>query len=487
MKKIVSKYKLIFLSILLAVAILVPMQNLLVSAREVIEPLSISTSGDDVDIDDIDGDGTGESGSSASGDETAPFEGYQISSTAMSTQLYSALLDVYKAEKGVSYSTIYTDMFADFTQIDISNKGIDSLTGMEKLELTELVTFKADLNPLSSFDEDCLSQTDYKKFANLSLAGCENISDVKLTKLVGLKDINLSGNKLSSIDLSAMTYESQSDITLNLAGNNISSMSSIVLPSRRVGHVSLNIINNRITEIPSEYFTDKYTIFAGIQGFSTLDDKYVTDTKSNVTIYRMGNSDLKLEIYKIDGDSDELKYSIVDSDIADEEYSKKLSLPVGEYEYRYKILVDGEYEDAYKIGVKDVNRKYLTSGKFNIIPQKPTYIFVYKDKEYKTLNKVTGAVTVKVSAEENATLMYQVNNGEWQTGDTIECSNGGTYSIKVKSVVGGVESEVSTILVRTSLNLYIPDGVMLVFVLLIALVLFLVVIPIISKKYFKKD
>lgn len=487
MKKIVSKYKLIFLSILLAVAILVPMQNLLVSAREVIEPLSISTSGDE-DLGDIDGgDGENESGGSASGDEGATFEGYQISTTAMSAPLYSALLDVYKNEKGAEYDTIYTDMFADFTQIDISNKGIDSLKGMEKLELTELVTFKADLNPLTSFDEDWLSQTDYKKFANLSLAGCENISDVKLTKLVGLKDINLSGNKLSSIDLSAMEYRNQSDVTvtLNLAGNNISSMSSIVLPTKRVGHVNLNIINNHITEIPSEYFTEKYTISAGIQGFSTLDDKYVTDTKSNVTIYRMGNSDLKLEIYKIDGDMDELKYSITDDNFDGDENAKTLSLPVGEYEYQYKMKVNGEYEDAYQN--KYVNRKYLTSGKFNIIPQKPTYIFVYKDKEYKTLNKVTGAVTVKVSAEESATLMYQVNNGEWQTGDTIECSNGGTYSIKVKSVVDGVESEVSTILVRTSLNLYIPDGVMLVFVLLIALVLFLVVIPIISKKYFKKD
>ena len=56
-----------------------------------------------------------------------------------------------------------------------------------------------------------------------------------------------------------------------------------------------------------------------------------------------------------------------------------------------------------------------------------------------------------------------------------------------KTVVNGVESKEDSIWVRTSLNLYIPDALMFVLILLLALVLFVVVLPIISKKYFKKD
>ena len=104
------------------------------------------------------------------------------------------------------------------------------------------------------------------------------------------------------------------------------------------------------------------------------------------------------------------------------------------------------------------------------------------------MGKVTGKVTVKLSSNDaGAKIFYQVNNGEWIEGNVIECGDGGNYSIKVKAVVDGVESIEQNIWVRTSLNLYIPDALMLALVLLLALVLFFVVLPIVSKKYFKKD
>ena len=83
--------------------------------------------------------------------------------------------------------------------------------------------------------------------------------------------------------------------------------------------------------------------------------------------------------------------------------------------------------------------------------------------------------------------MYQVNGGEWVEGNIVECNHGGTYSIKAKVIIDGVESEVQNIWVRTSLNLYVPDALMLALILLLVLALFLVVLPIISRKYFKRD
>lgn len=492
MRKTFLRYKIWFLSILLAVAILVPMQNLLVEARSVISELTIATT-DVVEDEGIDESDVG-SGETASSEETTTSLGNIIStSTITDNILYSRLLKLYNEANGTSYSDIYAKMFKEWTTIDIGGGQIKSLEGLAYLDFSNLTTFVADMNEISTFDESCFSKTT-SKFKSLSLAG-NSISSFQITQLTGLYNINLSGNKLTSLDLSRIEGESggNTTFTLNVAGNTISSLSNIKLPTKRIGNINLNVINNRITQIPSEYFTDAYTISAGIQGFSTLDDKFVTDSRSNVSVYRTHKDNVKIEIWKIDGERDELITSIadnntVDADVyfAEGENVKTLNLAVGEYEYRY--IVNGQ--KASEIDDDDeeyLSCFYLTSGRFNVIPQKPSYVFVYKDKEYKTLNKVTGVVTVKLSGEEGATIMYQVNNGEWVTGDTISCANGGTYSIKVKSVVGDMESEVENLLVRTSLNLYIPDGLMFVFVLLIALVLFLIVLPIISKKYFKKD
>ena len=153
-----------------------------------------------------------------------------------------------------------------------------------------------------------------------------------------------------------------------------------------------------------------------------------------------------------------------------------------------------KYKYIYKLGSEDAYSKehtgkyYLKYCEFNVVPQNLNCKFIHKNKEYSELGKVTGKVTVKLSSNDvGAKIFYKVNNGEWVEGDTVLCEDGGNYTITVKSVVDGVESPEQNIWVRTSLNLYIPDALMLVLVALLALVLFLVVLPIVSKKYFKKD
>ena len=66
------------------------------------------------------------------------------------------------------------------------------------------------------------------------------------------------------------------------------------------------------------------------------------------------------------------------------------------------------------------------------------------------------------------------------------CDKGGNYTVYTKVVVDGVESEVKSFLIRTSQNVIIPDIVMLVLLLLFMFGLFFVLVPFISKKFFKK-
>ena len=448
-------------------------------------PIEIATADGGSESGDTTGEeGTGDgSGENVDDTPSVTFEGVALSTSVIIDEyLYSALLKAYKAvNSDYTGSTIYSDMFKDFTSLNLDNKGISSLAGMERLELYNLKSFSANLNQISEFSSNTLKLVDTDVFSSLSLAG-NTLSSVNLSSYERLTYIDLSSNQLSSLDLSNVQGETVgTNVTINVANNNFDSMSDINLPTKRIGHIDLNIISNNISDIAENYFTDSYTMHIGVQGFKS-GEIVKKDTKTNFVIYKTGIEGVAVEIYKTDGDTDILMGTYSDSNITNNYL--KLDLPVGDYDYIYTL----NGEKVTNINSRNDHTKlFLQSYEFGIIPQKVNYSFTYKGEDYDTLGKVTGKVTVNLASEENAKIFYQVNGGEWIEGNTVECDKGGNYTIKVKTVINGFESEEESIWVRTSLNLYIPDALMLVLVLLLALVLFLVVLPIISKKYFKKD
>lgn len=440
------------------------------------EDEALEGDGDNLDVPDGD-----------SGEVPMPtFKGFAITTTVIRDEyLYAALLQEYsnyfRGINGVDYTgtTIYSDMFIDFTELNLDKKNISSLDGMEKLDLEKLVSFSANSNSISEFKGSVFENTEAWTFTNLSLAD-NNIATVDLANLISLSNIDLSSNRLTSVDFSAIEGRSSgSELTINLANNSISSFNNIKLPNRRISHYNLNIINNNITSIPEIYFSDDFTTNIGIQGFKG-DSVESVDTATNLVIYRTNVENLKLVIFKVDGEVDEYIGEYSDADM--DGNFLRLNLKVGKYKFIYNLNGEDAFSKEY------TGKYYLKYCEFNIVPQKLVCKFIHKNKEYSELGKVTGKVTVKLfSNDEGAKIFYKVNNGAWIEGDTVYCEDGGNYSIKVKAVVDGVESLDQSVWIRTSLNLYIPDALMLVLVLLLALVLFLVVLPIVSKKYFKKD
>ena len=415
------------------------------------------------------------------------FEGFVITTGVITDEyLYSALLELYsdyfKSINGQAYTgtTIYSDMFKDFTSINLDKKNITSLDGLDKLELFKLETFSANSNLIKEFRSDHLANTEDWVLKTISLAD-NNLTSVDFSGLLGVNNINLSSNLLTSVDFAELEGRTSGTIfTVNLANNRISSFNNIILLTKRVSHYKIIIINHNITEIDDVYFSDKYSLNIGVQGFNVKENSN-TDTVTNLVVYKTNIEGLSLDIYKIDGEADELVATVSDNNISEGRFIR-LNLKVGKYKFVYNLNGEEAYSKDYE------NKYYLKYCEFSVLPQKVNCVYVHKNKEYVELGKVTGKVTVKLSSnDEGAKIFYQVNNGEWIEGNVVECSNGGNYSIKVKSVVDGVESLEQSIWVRTSLNLYIPDALMLVLILLLALVLFLVVLPIVSKKYFKKD
>lgn len=417
---------------------------------------------------------------------TPAFQGFAVTTSVIWDEyLYAALLqaysDYFESVNGVAYSgtTIYSDMFANFTELNLDKKNITSLEGMEKLDLENLVTFSANSNAIAEFNASFFENTEDWTLTNLYLAD-NGMKAIDLKGLVGLKNINLSSNELTSVDFSPIEGRvAGSTLTINLANNKITSFDNIKLPTRRISHYNINIINNNITSIPDRCFTDAYTMNIGIQGLNT-DTINSVDTANNLVIYKTNVEDLNVLVYKVDGETDEFIGEFADEDIVGNYL--RLNLKVGKYKFIYKI----NDEDAFS--KEHTNKYYLKHCEFNVVPQNLVCKFIHKNKEYSELGKVTGKVTVKLSSnDEGAKIFYKVNNGDWVEGDTVLCEDGGNYSIAVKAVVDGVESLEQSVWVRTSLNLYIPDALMLVLVALLALVLFLVVLPIVSRKYFKKD
>lgn len=409
-------------------------------------------------------------------------DGYivNLGSEITDPNLYGELLKIIKNDSkekyGLAYSgdSVYSTMFKDITEINIQNKNISSLSGLEHLVLTNLEKLNLANNSITTISKNIFTYTTHKltyvNFANNKISNCD------LTTLTRLSYVNLSSNQLTSIDLSNIVTSS---LNINLANNYFTSINNIKIPTR-VESIRLNIISNDIIDLTEDHFNlSKLTMNVGVQGIKgkVNIDKTIT-TSNQITFYKTNIEDCSIEIYKMEELNDVLVETIKDGDITENSITRKFG--VGKYYYVYKI----NGEDVYN--KLDYEKAYFTSEKFNVIPSDPTYVFEYKGQQYDTLNKVTGTVKVLLATEDDATIYYSINGGGWVKGNEVVCSDGGNYTIRIKSVVGDIESNQVTVLVKTSLNAIIPDALMLVLILMFAIVLFVVVVPLVGKKFFRK-
>jgi len=434
------------------------------------------------------GDSTGED-SGTSGDESAVEEqiyddlmkgGYaiEVRTDLTDTHLYSALLqiikDYIKDTYNYSYtnSTLYSTMFKTFTTLNIGEMDIESLTGMEKFKFNSLQSLSITGNSLTTINKNLFENM--PNLTTLNLA-CNDISSIDLSLATKLNNINLSSNNLTTFDCSFLTSQ---DIIINLANNNFSTITNISFPTR-VNSIKLNLISNNITDITDEYFDfSKLTMNLGIQGLKS-EEVTKLNTSQIIKYYKTNIENLQLKIYKISTLEDILVKTLLDSQVQGN-YLEISELGIGDYYIEYQIADIPLYE-------KDNSEKdYFRTYKFSILPAPCVFKYEYKGKIYDTFeNKVTGKVKVLLSCEEGAKILYSVNNGDWTEGNEVMCDQGGNYTISAKVVKDGTESEVKTVLIRTSLNTLIPDGLMLVLVLLFTLTLFFVVVPLVSKKWFR--
>ena len=411
--------------------------------------------------------------------------GYPVNSSSeiTDTRLYSALLKIVKdriyEKYNYNYSdfdTLYSKTFASdelaFESIEIRDWDITSLSGLEMLYFTNLKSLTLVGNDLGALKDDLFNRMPVLETINLS---CNKITKINFAYAPNAKKINLSSNSLTSVDL---TYLTNANLDINLANNQFSSITNISLPTR-VESIKLNIVANNITDLTDEYLNyDKLTLNVGVQGVFGTSTQSI-DTSQTLDFYKLNLGGVYIKIFK-SGIGDTLIKEIRDEDISSNKLSQKFS--VGEYYIEY-YNSDGTL--CYKQN-DDVSGFYKTSN-FKVIPTACTAKFEFKGKIYDSFpNKVTGKVKVMLSCEEGGVIYYKFGDNDWIQGNEIMCDKGGYYGITTKVVIDGIESEEKSFLVKTSLNTVIPDILMFVLILIFALALFLIVVPLVSKKWFRK-
>lgn len=411
-----------------------------------------------------------------------------VSSHMPDTNLYSLLLrwvkNDIKEKYDIDYTgdVIYSNMFKTCTEISIDKNIIDTLQGLELIEFDSLQTLKITNNKLTEINEEVFENMPVLKTIDFS---SNIITSVDFGKIPSLENLYLSNNLLTSIDLTDLGV---STLNLNIAQNNFTQMLDIKFPER-VSTINLNIINNKIAEIDEEYFSndDGVQLSIGAQGLN-LEGKLILNTTTPVRYYRtyvenFYTENLVLNVYKFNGKTLDPNpvFTFKDEDIESGKAYMEKSFGIGEYAFEYAINSAPAYNED------DPKYAYYKTGEMKVIPTPCDIKYEFKGEITDTFDKkVTGKVKVHLSSVDNGTIMYKVNSGDWQTGDTVTCDQGGNYTIYTKVVIDGVESEEKVVLVRTSQNVLIPDIVMLVLVLLFTFVLFMFVVPFVSKKFFKK-
>ncbi len=411
--------------------------------------------------------------------------GYPVNSTSdiVDTRLYSALLKIVKdrifEKYNYNYSdldTLYSKTFAStelaIESIEIRDWDISSLAGLEILSFTNLKSLTIVGNNLGELKEDLFQRM--PALENLNFA-CNKISKINFKYAPKLKNVNLSTNNLTAVDL---TYFVGTDLDINLANNQFSSIKNISLPTR-VNSIKLNIVANNISDLTDEYLSySKLSLNTGVQGISGTDTKSI-DTSTALDFYKINLGGVYIKIFK-SGVGDTLVDEIKDTNITDKKLSKKFG--VGEYYVEY-------YNADGTLSYQNNNDEtaYFKTYKFKVIPTACTAKFEFKGKIYDNFpNKVTGKVKVILSCEEGGEIYYKIGDNDWTQGNEIMCDKGGNYGITAKVVIDGIESEQKSFLVKTSLNPIIPDILMLVLILIFTLALFLIIVPLVSKKWFRK-
>lgn len=421
---------------------------------------------------------------------------YGINDGYLYQYLLAAYNDYYKLNGAERLTQIYTNMFQDFTELNLTetNSLIKSLSGIRDLNLENLKVLNVGRNQIKT-----IAVEDLRNLLSLEEL---TLYDNKLTELtiptslVNLRKLNLNKNYISAIDLSGMN---QGEVYLSF--NKITTIKNVTMP-RVIYNTNLyvELFNNNILDADEIYNSSaveggKITVELGLQGYGL---NYKANDEESDKITPVVAKSVPLKFYNSE------KYPNMEIKI----YNKLTNLLVN------TITNNSENKiSTYNLGVGEYKLDYLNSSTglsmydylnefgcafkshegFKVVPTSPVIKFVIKGKEYDSRGKFNGTgKMIAKNLDSDGEIYYSIAGGEWIKGTEVTLNRGGMYDVAFKCVVGELgsenayESAVVSKLVQQSLNPYIPDFVMLILIVVIVLLLFFVALPLIIKYGIKR-
>lgn len=407
-----------------------------------------------------------------------------IITSVTDTQLSNMLLLIYKSFN-INYTENYLriNMFRNFSMLNLSNliQGTDtevSLDGLKNLNFKNLKILNLSNNNIASFNSTLfpkLLSSAYDTSTSL-VKGLETL-DLSNNKLTGVLDLagettqedgnnivkiyfpNLTTIYASSNNLTGITLNKNqtSDMVLDLRNNNIINFENIVVPI--TAHLDIILFGNPITTISS--IPTNIHLEIGLINFSNS-----TTSADSIRFIDFTLLELDTKIY--------MKTEMDDNEV------------FVNYEYNPTNLTDFSFSltaGVYKVEYIE-NDIVLSSREYTVRPPVADYKFVIKGVEYSTYTeKITGKGEIRFTTpDENITVFYNYGDGNWIQGNTADLTKkNGTYALRFKTVENGIDSVEYGILVKVSYNKFVPDIVLVIFIILLIVSLALVLIPLFSK------
>ncbi len=406
--------------------------------------------------------------------------------------LYSKLKSLALRTEGVQ--TIRDNTFnknlTAYVNLDLSgtsSQQISDISGLKLFTLNFTKTLNISNNALTEVAADVLASM--PNLETIIVSG-NQLTSLDLTGCYKIKVVDASDNSLASFNGADIN---PADCSIDLSKNKFSSIKYITLPQQPVGSTgTVRLYNNNIRDLET---VSGYNIYLGLQGL-TFNDTTVLQKADTIRYYK---SDEVHRIKTVIAKAGTPVATICDWKVTKnyEEYA----LEVGEYTVSY-YYVDASDEntnldistkmhrvtttaDSYYSKVSGILKYYNNQyNEFTVIPTVPTYQYMINDTLYdeSEVTRLKSKATIMLSADSNADIYYKFGeNGEWKKGKEIKLTKGGSYFIDVKAVVDGYESRTTTIFINANANLNIPTILLLLAIVLGAGILFGVGYPLIRK------
>lgn len=413
--------------------------------------------------------------------------------------LQSCLIKIYRDyNPDISISSVYSDMFQDFTMLDLSGltygtSNIVDLTGISGLRLFSLEELNLSSNNMTSFgvsyfpavssttnenDETTFVVSDgspVKTIKKLDISN-NNLKDtLDVSYFEKLTSLNVAHNEYTSIKFFSNQNE---ECTLDYSFNKITNYDDLTLPK---GVVNLNLVGN-LTQKTDANIPSNVKLEIGILNLS---ERFSSDTLLRYIAFNSLNYEVKFySLDPLDADADYEPY-----DFNPNSYSNFMFTLTSGY-YRVDII-DKSNDDQVVQSVETTVTPAMATFKFNIKGRwYDTYSKKITNKAYIYFNLILDENGDPVKDDkgnykfnENVKVYYRHNAADnWTLGNVCDLTKrNGTYGLSFKTSENGIESDAYIILVQVSYSKILPDFGIIIIIILVLIFLALVIVPLIKR------